>query len=107
MEKTIKTDIKGVEALTVFWGQYFPEVPVCSHPNCGRVAAEVDAFFPYIDDLNRCEAHPLVIIDSRKHLSQCGHVTRRNSSLRFGKGGCAGMVDHRGRIARITWRPPR
>ena len=113
MEKTIRTDIRGVEALTDFWGQYFPEVPVCTHADCGCVAAEVDAFFPYIDDFNRCETHSLEIIDSRRPVSQCGHVTRRSSPPRPGPGGHSVMDDHHGtgdrpgRISPIKWRPPR
>ena len=113
MEKTIKTDIRGVKALTVFWGQYYPEVPVCTHPDCEYVAAEVDAFFPYIDNFNRCETHSLEIIDSRRPVSQCGLVTRRNSPSRPGLGGYpdmggpSGIGSHLGRISRKTWRPPR
>jgi len=59
MSKTIKAVVTGTEALTRFWRQYFPEVPVCSLPECGGVAVEVDSYFPYLDDLNRCEDHPL------------------------------------------------
>ena len=59
MSKTIKTEVKGADALENFWGQYFPETPVCALPECGGIASEVDSFFPYLDDLNRCENHPL------------------------------------------------
>lgn len=59
MVKTIRAEISGKDALATFWAQYFMEIPVCSHPECGTVASEVDTFFPYLDDLNRCENHPL------------------------------------------------
>ncbi len=58
MDKTIKAEISGSDALARFWAQYFMETPVCTHPDCGTVAHVVDSFFPYLDDLNRCENHP-------------------------------------------------
>ena len=98
--KTIKTDVRGTDELMVFWGQYFPETPVCTHPDCSCVAAEVDAFFPYIDDFNRCDLHSLEVMDSRTvSTSACGHRAGRNGSIRAGSGNR--------RVARITWRPPR
>lgn len=41
-----------------YWGRLFVETPVCTVPGCDRVAHEVDAFFPFIDDYNRCDRHP-------------------------------------------------
>jgi hypothetical protein len=42
-----------------FWGRYFAEVPTCTHDDCARIAHEVDPFFPYLDDRNRCHEHRL------------------------------------------------
>ncbi len=46
------------ENLTLYWNTIFSETPRCKSPGCQRVAHEVDAFFPYIDDHNRCDHHP-------------------------------------------------
>ena len=46
------------ESLTRYWNTIFSETPHCAAPGCRRVAEEVDAFFPYIDDYNRCDYHP-------------------------------------------------
>lgn len=102
MPRTIKSEIRGIEALTVFWRQYFREIPVCSHPECACVASEVDAFFPYIDDFNRCEDHPLQNMEIRSRSASAGrHAARRGFSPRSADGsrshGSAG----------IKWRPPR
>ncbi len=59
MSRTIKAEVAGTDELARFWDQYFPETPVCSHPECEGIAREVDSFFPYLDDLNRCDSHPL------------------------------------------------
>ncbi len=59
MSRTIRAQAAGTDELARFWDQYFPETPVCSHPECGDIAREVDSFFPYLDDLNRCDSHPL------------------------------------------------
>lgn len=40
-----------------YWERYFEETPLCSVPGCARIADEVDAYFPYLDDHNRCEQH--------------------------------------------------
>ena len=45
--------------LSHFWAQYFAEIPVCTCEACGEVAIEVDPFFPYLDDRNRCTSHRL------------------------------------------------
>ena len=37
----------------------FQEIPTCTNGNCGVVAIEVDYFFPYLDDYNRCQEHRL------------------------------------------------
>jgi hypothetical protein len=47
-----------------FWGQYFTEIPVCTHADCDRVALEIDPFFPYLDDRNRCDRHGLETLAS-------------------------------------------
>lgn len=47
------------EKLNDFWAGIFQEVPTCANENCGEVAIEVDSFFPYLDDYNRCEGHRL------------------------------------------------
>ena len=102
MTKTIKSEIRGNEALTVFWRQYFGEIPVCSHPECACVASEVDAFFPYIDDFNRCEDHPLQSMEIRSRAASAGrNAARRISSPRSADGGRS-----RG-SAKFRWRPPR
>jgi len=56
MELTIKAP-RGRHSLGDFWTRYFPEVPTCTDGDCLEVAAEVDPFFPYLDDLNRCMHH--------------------------------------------------
>ncbi len=102
MAKTIKSEIRGIEALTVFWGQYFREIPVCSHPKCACVASEVDAFFPYIDDFNRCEHHPLESMEVRSRGASAGrHAAWGISCPRSGNGSRS-----RGSV-RLRWRPPR
>ena len=45
------------QSLSGFWQQYFKETPLCSREGCGNVALEVDPFFPYLDDRNRCGEH--------------------------------------------------
>lgn len=39
------------------WSSCYPEQPVCAVAGCGRSAHTVDAFFPYLDDHNRCLHH--------------------------------------------------
>ena len=56
MEWNITAQVSGPDRLARFWGQYFAETPLCAV--CGAVAREVDPFFPYLDDLNRCPGHP-------------------------------------------------
>ncbi len=36
---------------------------MCALPECDCVACEVDSYFPYLDDLNRCEQHPLELME--------------------------------------------
>ena len=45
------------QELGSFWGRYFAEIPTCSHEDCSRIAHDVDPFFPYLDDRNRCHQH--------------------------------------------------
>ncbi len=56
---TIKAPAGAQQRLGEFWERYFAETPTCSSTECSRIAAEVDPFFPYLDDLNRCEQHSL------------------------------------------------
>lgn len=60
MGRTIRADLKEKTELVHFWRQFFQETPLCSLPGCGGVASEVDTHFPFIDDFNRCETHPLL-----------------------------------------------
>ena len=57
MESTIKAPPTLQNRLGEFWARYFQEVPTCSCDECPEVAVEVDPFFPYLDDLNRCKDH--------------------------------------------------
>jgi hypothetical protein len=57
MESTIKAPPTLQGRLGEFWQRYFQEIPTCSCEECAEVAVEVDPFFPYLDDLNRCLAH--------------------------------------------------
>ena len=59
MEWNITAQVSGPDRLARFWSQYFAETPLCAV--CGTVASEVDPFFPYLDDLNRCPGHPRAI----------------------------------------------
>ncbi|MEE8395638.1 MAG: hypothetical protein V3S29_06250 [bacterium] len=63
MGSTIKAEVGNNGELARFWRQYFQETPFCSLPGCGVVATEVDTHFPYIDDFNRCETHPLQALE--------------------------------------------
>ncbi|MDH4246518.1 MAG: hypothetical protein OEW39_01725 [Deltaproteobacteria bacterium] len=57
MDITLRAPGKETVSLANFWEQYFKETPMCSHEGCLNVAHEVDPFFPYLDDLNRCGEH--------------------------------------------------
>jgi hypothetical protein len=57
MSATIKAPEQARPALDSFWARYFSETPTCTCEACGEVAIEVDPFFPYLDDLNRCAGH--------------------------------------------------
>jgi hypothetical protein len=58
MDQIISAPIGSVEGdLGQYWGRYFAEIPTCTHPDCERIAHEVDPFFPYLDDHNRCRQH--------------------------------------------------
>ena len=52
--KPLATEVTG---LIRYWTGLFNETPLCKESGCARVATEVDAFFPYIDDYNRCDRH--------------------------------------------------
>jgi len=58
MDRTISAPQgRAQQDLGQFWGRYFVEIPVCSHEHCARIALDVDPFFPYLDDRNRCDQH--------------------------------------------------
>lgn len=58
MDRTISAPHgQAQQDLGQFWGRYFAEIPVCTHADCDRVALEIDPFFPYLDDRNRCDQH--------------------------------------------------
>jgi hypothetical protein len=58
MDRTISAPHgRAQQDLGQFWGRYFSEIPVCTHVDCDRVALEIDPFFPYLDDRNRCDQH--------------------------------------------------
>lgn len=57
MESTIKAPPTLRNQLGEFWQRYFTEIPTCSCEACTEVAVEVDPYFPYLDDLNRCRDH--------------------------------------------------
>lgn len=57
MSATIKAPEQAQPALDSFWARYFSETPMCTREACGEVAIEVDPFFPYLDDFNRCARH--------------------------------------------------
>jgi hypothetical protein len=59
MTGTIKAPEQAAMELSRFWAQYFSETPTCTCEACGEVAMEVDPYFPYLDDFNRCSAHRL------------------------------------------------
>jgi hypothetical protein len=47
------------------WQGCLPESPTCTAPGCQSPARIVDAFFPYLDDHNRCVEHsPLLAFTS-------------------------------------------
>jgi len=54
---TIKAPHHHNGLLGNFWAKYFPEVPLCTSEGCAEIASDVDPFFPYLDDLNRCPRH--------------------------------------------------
>ena len=57
MESLLSAPIQATESLVLFWSGYFQETPNCSVACCGAIALDVDPFFPYLDDLNRCHHH--------------------------------------------------
>lgn len=62
MDRTISAPHgQAQQDLGQFWGRYFTEIPVCSHEQCARIALEIDPFFPYLDDRNRCDQHRLLV----------------------------------------------
>ena len=59
MDLTLRAPIAASEDLTGFWADYFNEIPTCTCNECSEVAIEVDPYFPYLDDFNRCAGHIL------------------------------------------------
>jgi len=60
MHLTLKAPEGADGHLARFWAHYFLETPTCICSGCEDVAVEVDPFFPYLDDLNRCQFHRTV-----------------------------------------------
>ena len=65
MPHTIKAPERAQPQLSSFWEQYFSETPTCTCGACGEVAIEVDPYFPYLDDFNRCILHRENALDER------------------------------------------
>lgn len=57
MNQILKAPENADGHLARFWSHYFSETPTCTSSGCEDVAVEVDPFFPYLDDLNRCFHH--------------------------------------------------
>lgn len=57
LAETLNAPAQNTAELDVFWSRYFQETPTCSCEGCAEVAVEVDPFFPYLDDRNRCHGH--------------------------------------------------
>ena len=57
MSVTINAPVQAQLHLTSFWARYFSEIPACTRTGCKQVAIEVDPYFPYLDDFNRCALH--------------------------------------------------
>ena len=65
--QTILAGTNNEEKLKSFWLQFFPELPKCKEPGCQHIAMEVDTFFPYLDDNNRCYLH--LSLDKAKQIA--------------------------------------
>jgi len=76
---TILAGTTNEEKLTHFWQHYFSEIPKCSEPGCERLAMEVDTFFPYLDENNRCQLH--LSLDKAKQMVE--------------EGGCSKNLNHK------------
>ncbi len=57
LAETLKAPVQNRVELGMFWSRYFKEIPTCTSEGCAEVAVEVDPFFPYLDDRNRCQGH--------------------------------------------------
>jgi len=74
------SEAKDQESLAEMWRGYFAEVPHCSQPGCNNVASEVDDYFPYLDDLNRCDEHLNYREPPQREQKQgCGAKTRTSA----------------------------
>ncbi|MDH4120573.1 MAG: hypothetical protein OEV94_02560 [Deltaproteobacteria bacterium] len=47
----------AVVSLSLLWEQGQPEPALCAVPGCTHQAVEIDLYFPYLDDRNRCHQH--------------------------------------------------
>jgi hypothetical protein len=63
MAQTIRAPAQAEGSLSSFWARYFSETPTCTCDGCREVAIQVDPFFPYLDDFNRCTDHQEEVID--------------------------------------------
>lgn len=57
MDTFITAPTEEENQTVAYWALWYQEVPRCSEPGCQKVAVEVDTFFPYMDDNNRCWTH--------------------------------------------------
>ena len=57
MELLLKAPLQAFNQLAYFWARYFTETPTCATDGCQSIAVDVDPYFPYLDDLNRCTLH--------------------------------------------------
>ncbi|MDH4225618.1 MAG: hypothetical protein OEW12_08230 [Deltaproteobacteria bacterium] len=55
-DKTLEGSKQSLH-LSLLWKQKIPEAPVCAAKGCHSTALEVDLFYPYLDDNNRCQRH--------------------------------------------------
>ena len=95
MDWNIAAQVSGPDHLARFWSEYFAETPLCAV--CRTVASEVDPFFPYLDDLNRCPGHPRTITPLEEGFSL------RDASARCGRV----VPFQRISLHRRRWRNPR
>ena len=85
--QTILAGTNDEEKLKSFWLEFFTELPTCREPGCQHIAMEVDAFFPYLDDNNRCQMHLSLelakqIAPAKKQCTQNANNGHRHKDIR-------------------------